>query len=107
MEWKYEDGRVFCNDENDELIAEATFNYIDKNLIDINHTYVIPKLRGKGMASELMKAVAEYIRKNGLKTIASCSYANAWLRKNMKEYSDIVSERLLDQSISCRIDRGY
>jgi uncharacterized protein len=104
MEWKYEGRSIYCIDNNGELTAEATFNFIDNNLVDIDHTYVNPSLRGQGIAAELMKAVMEYIKAKGLKVTASCSYANAWLRKNKEEYSDIISEGLFDQEISCRID---
>ena len=56
------------------------------------------------MAGEMMAVVAEYFRGKGLKTIASCSYANAWLNKNRETYPDIISNDIDEQFYSCSID---
>lgn len=91
MDWKYEKGRIYTIDENNELLAETTFAYKDNDEVDINRTYVYPKLRGQGIAGRMMGVVAEYLRENSLKATASCSYANAWLRKHREAYADIIS----------------
>lgn len=81
MDWKYEDGRIFC-DEDGETIAEAT--YVDKGngVVDIDHTYISPRLRGQGAAGEMMRVVTEYLKSKGLNITATCSYADAWLEKH-------------------------
>lgn len=104
MDWIFEEGHIYCSKQNGGILAEATFYYKNDGLIDIDHTYVDPNMRGQGIAGELMKAVSDYIRKKGVKATASCSYASAWLKKNIDEYSDIISEELNDESMSCRID---
>lgn len=60
--------------------------------VDIEHTYVNPLLRGKGVAGKMMEVVAEYLRKKSLKATATCSYANIWLKKHWESYSDIAKE---------------
>ena len=73
----------------------------------IVHTYVEPLLRGQGLASRMMAIVAEYLRENGLKATASCSYAYDWLKRNEESYSDIISKEINDQPIACRIDAKH
>ncbi|NLM98240.1 MAG: N-acetyltransferase [Halanaerobiaceae bacterium] len=94
MDWKYEKGRIYSVDENNELMAETTFVFKKSDVIDINRTYVHPELRGQGLAGKLMGLVAEYLRENSLKATASCPYANTWLKRNRESYSDIISEEL-------------
>ncbi|SPF56668.1 Acetyltransferase [Candidatus Desulfosporosinus infrequens] len=104
MDWKYENGRIYSTDEKDELMCEATFIRKENGEMDIDHTYVNPVLRGKGVAAELMGVVAEYFRKERLKTTASCSYANIWLKRHEKQYPDILSTDMSDQAVACKID---
>lgn len=60
MDWKYEDGRIYSEDEKGELMAETTFDYKDNGEINIDHTYVNPILRGHGVAGKMMLVVADY-----------------------------------------------
>lgn len=91
MDWQYEDGRVCSIDETGELLAEVTYVKTADGEVDINHTYVNPKLRGQGVAGELMQVVSEFLRKNELKATATCSYAAHWLEKNKEAYADIIA----------------
>ena len=94
MDWKYEKGRIYSVDENNELLAETNFVFKGNDEVDINRTYVHPRLRGQGIAGRMMGVVAEYLRENSLKATASCSYANAWLKKHKGSYSDIISDEI-------------
>lgn len=94
MEFQITDGRIFNVDQNNELLAVATYVHTAEGEVDIDHTYVNPILRGQGVAGELMHTVAKHLRESGLKATATCSYANAWLRKNREAYSDIISDSL-------------
>ena len=91
MKWQYETGRIYSVDEKNELMAETTFIFIEKNQVDINHTFVNPVLRGQGVASIMLEIFAKYLREQGLKAVASCPYAKSWLQKNKETYSDIIS----------------
>ena len=104
MDWNYEDGRIYSEDEKGELMAETTFVYKDNGEIDIDHTYVNPILRGQGVAGKMMVVVADYLKKEGFKATATCSYANIWLKKNEELYLDIISKDLDDQALSCKIN---
>ena len=52
-----------------------------------------------------MAVVAQYLKENGLKASATCSYANLWLKKHRKSHADIVSKDIDDDIFACKIDR--
>jgi predicted GNAT family acetyltransferase len=104
MDWKYEKGRIYSENEKGELMAEATYDTAENGELNIHHTYVNPSLRGQGVADKMMVAVAEYLRKEGKKAIATCSYADMWFKKNEEAYSDIIAECSEGHSVGCRID---
>lgn len=104
MDWKYEKGRIYSCNEKGELMAEATYVAKGNGEIDINHTYVNPILRGQGVADKMMTVVAEYLRKEGLKATATCSYAYVWFNKNSEQYSDIIARNNGSQAIACNIN---
>lgn len=91
MEFQISKGRVFALDEQQEVIAEATYVPVRSTIVDIDHTYVSPALRGQGIAGKLMEALADELRARGLKAIASCSYAEIWLERNRAAYADIIA----------------
>jgi len=104
MNWNYESGRIYSVDEKDELMAEATYVAGADGTVDIDHTFVNPVLRGQGVAGQMMEVVAAYLRENGLKATASCSYANAWLKKHRDSYPGVVSDEIDTQAAACKID---
>ncbi len=61
----------------------ASVEYIlNEGVLDIQHTYVPAPLEGKGIASQLVKFVYDYACENGLEPAATCSYAQAWLKRH-------------------------
>lgn len=102
MNWKYQEKRIYLVDDKDELMAEVTFQH-EKDQINIDHVYVNPILRGKGIAGEAMEVVVDYLRKNNLKATATCSYANTWLKKNMENYKDVISQDINNEVVACKI----
>lgn len=104
MDWKYENERIYSVDEKGELMAEATFTHKKNGEIDIDHVYVNPILRGKGVAGKIMLVVVDYLREKGLKATATCSYANGWFKKNEELYSDIISNDIWNEVAACKID---
>lgn len=88
MDFKYEANRIFLNNENNKMVAEVTFPNIRENVVNINHTFVDDSLRGQGVASNLLKALAEKLREDNLKAYPTCSYAVAWFQKNT-DYDDV------------------
>lgn len=61
--------------------AYVAYNLTDKGL-DIRHTIVPDALSGRGIAAALVKAAYDYAMSQGLKPIATCSYAVAWLKRH-------------------------
>jgi uncharacterized protein len=54
----------------------------------ITHTKTPRALRGRGIASELVKGALELIRADGRKVIAGCGFVADYLRKN-PQYADL------------------
>lgn len=104
MNWIYEENRIYSEDDNGEVLAEANFVHKENGEIDIEHVYVNPKLRGQGTGGETMTIVAEYLRREGKRATATCPYANAWFKKNQKNYEDIISKDMINQVIACNIN---
>ena len=64
-----------------EELGEVTFPERD-GIYVINHTYVDDRLRGQGIASELVRRAVEEIESRGGHVEATCSYAQLWLARN-------------------------
>lgn len=67
--------------EHGEEVGEVTFPERDGVYV-INHTYVDDRLRGRGIASELVRRAVEEIESRGGRYEATCSYAVLWLARN-------------------------
>ena len=80
MEYITEKHRIFVMD-NGEEVGEVTFPERDGVYV-INHTYVDDRLRGQGIASELVRRAVEEIERRGGRVEATCSYAALWLARN-------------------------
>lgn len=81
-----EDADTVRHDVNRRRFHTATGAYLDYELtvpgeLKITHTFVLEDQRGKGLAQRLMEAVADYAKLEKLSLSASCSYAEAYLRK--------------------------
>ena len=98
MEYQYENGRIFAQNEAGDVIAEITFPDRD-GIAVIDHTFVDSSLRGRGVAGELMRRAVEQIQKDGHAIAATCSYAVAWLEKH-PEIPSLPPE----DGPACRID---
>jgi predicted GNAT family acetyltransferase len=75
-------------DVGDQL---AFANYrLTPSAIVITHTETPRSLRGRGIASELVKGALELIRSDGRKVIAGCGFVVGYLEKH-PEYGDLVA----------------
>ena len=90
-EYKIKKGnnKFYVGESNDNFIAHITYVYKEEKVIEIDHTFVSPELRGKSIAAKLLAAVVKMARKDSLKVIPICSYAVAKLTRN-DEYEDIL-----------------
>lgn len=88
MEFKHEENRIYLENENGKCIAEVTFPKVSENKVNVNHTFVDSTLRGQGVADKLLNALAQKLRKDNNKAVASCSYAIDWFEKH-PEFKDV------------------
>lgn len=65
--------------------------YIEKQKMNLYHTYTHPDLRGKGLAAQVVKAALKFAKKNNLKVIPACSYVQSFIAKN-DEYKELVAD---------------
>lgn len=72
-----------------ESIAFANYRRAGDRII-ITHTETPPALRGRGIASELVKGALALIRSDGLKVVAGCSFVVDYLRQH-PDYADLVN----------------
>ena len=80
MEYITYKNRIAVIEEGEE-VGEVTFPERDGVYV-INHTYVDDRLRGQGIASELVRRAVEEIEHRGGRVEATCSYAALWLARN-------------------------
>lgn len=83
----HENEAVYLDDSGAKL-AEATFppaEGLGEGVVDINHTFVDPSLRGQGIAGELMSRAVASIRATGRRAHPTCSYAVKWFEKHPEE----------------------
>jgi predicted GNAT family acetyltransferase len=88
MEFILEDDRIFAEDARGQVLAEVTFPSRPNGIAVVNHTFVIENLRGRGIAGELMKAVAEKLRREHRRAVATCPYSVSWFESH-SEYRDV------------------
>ena len=70
-------------------IAFANYRTTPAAII-ITHTETPPALRGRGIASELVKGALDLIRADGAKVIAGCGFVVDYLRRHPEE-ADLVA----------------
>ena len=80
MEYITSKNRIAAVD-NGEEVGEVTFPERDGVYV-INHTYVDDRLRGQGIAGQLVRRAVEEIESRGGQITATCSYAQLWLARN-------------------------
>ena len=62
---------------------EAHADYvISEGALVVTHTFVPKALKGRGIASDLVREAYRFADLNGLRCKATCSYALAWLAKH-------------------------
>ncbi len=63
-------------------IAEMTYRRLSPDRILIDHTFVDPALRGRGVARQLLDAAVAWARQEGVLISATCSYAVVQLARD-------------------------
>ena len=73
----------------DGAVAFANYHLTPQAVI-ISHTETPRALRGRGIASELVRGALELIRADGRKVIAGCGFVADYLRKH-PEFADLAA----------------
>lgn len=73
--------RFYVCDANNKQIAEMTFTRVGQNKATINHTYIDPEYRGKGIADKLLNLVVTKLQQEQREIIPICSYVAKKLMK--------------------------
>ena len=74
--------------DGEEQLAEMVVS-ISNGLLTVYHTEVLPKAEGKGLAKQLLAAMVDHARKNGLKVIPLCPYVHAQFKRHPDDYADV------------------
>jgi uncharacterized protein len=82
---------AFVIEEDNNRVAEMEISVAGKNLT-VYHTEVAEKLKGQGVAGQLLEAMVEYARSHQLKVIALCPYASAQFKRHPERYGDIWNQ---------------
>lgn len=61
------------------------------DVLVLHHTEVPPALQGKGLAGELVQAVLDWARAQGLHVRPTCSYVAAYMRRH-PETQDLLED---------------
>jgi predicted GNAT family acetyltransferase len=85
---RYDKARSRFELEIDGAVAFADYRLAGDRVV-ITHTETPPSLRGRGVASELVKGALELIRADGFKVVAGCTYVVDYLEKH-PEYADLM-----------------
>jgi predicted GNAT family acetyltransferase len=65
--------------------AELLYAPFGDDVLDLQHTEVPPSGHGKGVADALIRAALAYARERGMQVMATCPYAQQWLRRHPAE----------------------
>lgn len=89
MNFIHENHRIYIKNDEGKVIINATFPFIKKGVVVVDHTYVDPSMRGQGVASKLMHEVYNFAKSKNYKMVATCPYAVAWFKKH-QDLNDII-----------------
>ncbi len=77
----------FAEIEDKKAVLE--YNKVDKNTLDYYHTFVPEELRGREIATKIVKESMEYAKKNGYKVIPTCPFVKAFANRN-PQFENII-----------------
>ncbi|MGZ5105047.1 MAG: GNAT family N-acetyltransferase [Usitatibacter sp.] len=80
------DGAFFV-ERDGRRVAELTYHMMGADAM-VDHTWVDPKLRGKGDAARLVEAAVQWARREHVKLVPACSYVRAVFARK-PEYADV------------------
>lgn len=82
-------GRFIVHQDSVEA-GEMTFNWKGDSKIEIDHTEVKNKFRGKGHAKKLLAQAVEFAREKNVKIIPVCPFVKKELESD-KSFQDVLA----------------
>lgn len=93
MELVRENNAIVHRNEAGEVLAEITFVPTENpDVVNANHTYVSPALRGQGAAGKLLTRLVEEMKAEDKKIKATCSYVVKKFREEPETYDEINAD---------------
>jgi predicted GNAT family acetyltransferase len=75
--------------EDDRLVGLADYE-LDGDIVSFTHTETLPGNRGRGLAEQLVVAMLDDARANGLGVLPYCSYVAKVIAEHPAEYLGLV-----------------
>jgi uncharacterized protein len=66
---------------------------ISETTLTVYHTEVNPAMEGKGLAKQMLEAMAAYAREHGLTVLPLCEYVHTHFRRHPDDYADIWTKQ--------------
>ncbi len=82
---------TFYIEQQGNRIGESLYS-MDGNEINIYHTEVDGQFQGKHIGDQLIAGAVDYARKNNLKILPTCTFAQAEFRRH-KDYDDVLANK--------------
>ena len=89
MEFLLEPDRIAAA-EGGRLLAWVTFPDRGGGIVEVDHTFVDPALRGRGVAAQLMERLAGELSRSGRRARLTCPYAKKWWADH-PEYAGLLA----------------
>lgn len=82
---------AFVIEQEGMRVAEMAIG-ISGDSLTVYHTEVSEKLKGQGVASNLLATMVAHAREQNLKVIALCPYVHAQFKRHPDQYADIWNQ---------------
>lgn len=82
---------MFFVEQDGNILAEMVYTQPAANKMIIEHTEVSDELRGQKVGNQLVAAAVDFARKQDIKIIPLCPFANAVFKKT-PEYQDVLNK---------------
>jgi uncharacterized protein len=66
------------------------YRELEGRVLDLDHTFVPPALRGGGVASQLTEHALHYAREHGYRVIPSCPFVAAFIERH-PQHRDLLA----------------
>lgn len=75
-------GGAFWLEHEGRRVAEMTYRRLGASRVLVDHTFVDPRLRGQGVARQLLDAAVAWARQGNTRISATCSYVVVQLARD-------------------------